>query len=84
VELEGKAMTTVDARERASRTQAMVIDALRDRGATPREVIARILDIDDREYTRDRIAGAMNTLLGRGLIEMRDGRIALVRGEDGR
>ena len=70
--------------ERAARTQAMVIDALRDRAATPREVIDRILDIDDRAYTRDRIAGAINTLLNRGLIEVRDGRIALVRGEDGR
>jgi hypothetical protein len=77
-------MTTTDARERALRTQAMVIDALRDRGATPREVIDRILDIDDREYTRDRIAGAINTLLGRGQIEMRYGRITLVRDEGGR
>ena len=71
-----------DAQDRASRTQALVIDALRDRHATPEQIVDRILSFDDRNYDRRAIRAAINALLGRGQIEVCGSRLALVRDRD--
>jgi len=63
----------------ARQTRARVLEVLETGPATPAAVIEKVISIDDRLYTRDRVRRAINTLLNWGQLEVRGGQIVLTR-----
>lgn len=63
-------------RTRAQETQKRILEILQGGGSKPPQwVIGRVVESDDRAYTRDLVRAAINRLLDRGELELQGGRV---------